>query len=217
VGRVSLTVGEEQIAFYYTIGQAITAWAFVESELRGVVESCFESGEDQITWRAINVGFLSIDAFRVKMDFAEELVARRFTQRRKPWLQMVKDGRALSQKRNKLAHWRVALYDKSDPGRRYLLTPWVFPKRKQKHPPKRPIPPDGSLGIRDIAKYESEFIAYAMTLENFSHFLRGEPEPNATELLQPAHPLTMAALKAQIRAELARLLAPSEQSQPAES
>lgn len=206
----SLTEGEEQIAFYYWLGEAIAAWAFVENHLRHIAAQCIDGGPDNIQRKALAVGFFSIDGFRAKLDFVEALVARRFPAREAEWAPYVKKARELSRLRNKLAHRSVALYQQSDPGRRFLLVPWIFPKPKHKKPPKRPIPPEGALGVRDLMKFSDEFTCFAVSLENFAARLAGQPEPNVKALERPRHPPTIAMAKAQIREALARLLAPSE-------
>jgi hypothetical protein len=202
-------MGEEQIAFFYWIGDAITSWAFVENELQALVELCIDPGPNEIALNALRVGFLSIEGFRSKMDFAEGLIARRFPAQKDEWGALVARIRALSRKRNWLAHWKIRVYERNDPGRRFTLGPWIFPEPHHRQPPKRPIPPKGSIGVREIVKYSQEFTACAMTMNRFGARLAGRPEPFPKSVEQPEHPPTMAALKAQIREELARLLEPS--------
>jgi hypothetical protein len=202
-----MTLAEEEIAFHYQLGKAITAWADVENTLRSILCACFDKGDKNINWNSLSVGLFSIDAFRAKMDFVEGTVLRRFPEHKERWNALVKRTRGDSASRNKLAHWSVKEYPDSSAGRRFVLIPWVFPKPKNKT--KRPIPPGGSLGLRDVYKTRTEFIALAISLYNFFCLLQGDEEPHEASLEQPTNPPQIAKLRAQILEGLARQLQPS--------
>ena len=198
-----LTLGEEETAFYYYLGRAIQAWVFVEITLREIVLVCTD---DDLTKKALAVGFVSIDGFKAKADFAEGVVGRKFVAQRRELAGLAKTARALSQQRNKLAHRGLALYELNDPGRRFLLSPWKHEKPHYKGRPKRPIPPEGSLSIRDIVKLEIEFTHCAMTLRNFAYRLEGREEPHKAAHEPPVRPPTTPQLVARMREVLANPL-----------
>lgn len=203
--KEEMTIAEEELAFFFYVGSAITEWALVENTLRSVVLACFENrGEEDLTHRALSVGFLSIETFRARMDFAEGLVLRKFPQHGEAWTVLVKRTRRASAERNKLAHWVTHKYPDSNPGRRLMLVPWVFQKKKRRS--KKPLPPDGSQGLRDIVKMQLEFIALAHALHNFCFRVQGQPEQHSKDREQPARPPLIAALRVQILERLARQL-----------
>ncbi len=201
-----MTLTEEDIAFHFQLGKAITEWANVENTLRSILCACFDKGEGNINWNSLSVGLFSIDAFRAKMDFVEGTVLRRFPEHEKRWLAIVKRARGDSSLRNKLAHWSVKEYPESSAGRRFVLIPWTFPKPKKKT--KKPIPPAGSLGLRDVYKMRAEFIALAISLYNFFCLLQGNQEPHEAYLEQPTNPPSIAKLRTQILEGLVRQLQP---------
>lgn len=202
-----MSPAEEEIAFHFHLGKAIAAWADVENTLRSILCACFDKGENNINWNSLSVGLFSIDAFRAKMDFVEGTVLRRFPEHKDRWSTLVTRARKDSGARNKLAHWSVKEFSDSPAGRRFVLIPWVFPKPKNKT--KKPVPPSGSLGLRDIYKTRTEFIALAISLYNFFCLLQGDKEPHAAVLEKPTNPPTIAKLRAQILEALSRQPPPS--------
>ena len=203
-----MTPAEEDIVFHFQLGKAITEWANVENTLRSILCACFDKGENSINWNSLSVGLFSIDAFRAKMDFVEGAVLRRYPKHKEKWGALVKRARSDSGLRNKLAHWSVKEYPQSTPGRRFVLIPWTYPKPKKKT--KKPMPPDGSLGLRDVYKMRLEFIALATALYNFFCLLQEGQEPLEAYLEQPMNPPPIATLRAQILEGLAHQLQPSE-------
>jgi hypothetical protein len=202
-----MTPAEEDIAFHFYLGRAIAAWANVENTLRSILCACFDKGESNITWNSISVGLFSIDGFKAKMDFVEGTVLRRFPEHEKRWLAIVKRTRSQSSMRNKLAHWFVKEFPESNAGRRYVLIPWVFPKPKNKS--KKPSPPPGSLGLRDIFKAQAEFISVSISLYNFFCLLRPGQAPLEASLEQPAEPPSIAKIRDQILVGFGRKPQPS--------
>lgn len=202
-----MTPAEEEIAFHFYLGKAIAAWANVEKTLRSILCACFDKGEGDINWNSLSVGLFSIDGFKAKVDFVEGTVLRRFPEHEKRWLALVKRARSQSSMRNKLAHWFVKEFPESKAGRRYVLIPWVFPKPKNKT--KKPAPPPGALGLRDIFKAEAEFIAVSTALHNFFCLLQSDQTPREASLEQPAEPPSIAKIRAQILEGLGRQLPPS--------
>jgi len=204
-----MTIGEEDVAFYYQLGNAVTQWADVENVLRAILLACFENRDEQdVTHRALSVGYFSIDGFRAKMDFVEGVVNRRFAQHQSDWARLVQRTRRSAGERNKLAHWSVVQYPANNPGRRFMLVPAVFKKTGRRA--KRPQPPEGAQGLRDIVKMRMEFIALAMALHNFCARVQGQPEPHPRDHEQPGRPPLIGTLRGQILVRLARLLRSSE-------
>jgi len=201
-----MTPAEEDIVFHFQLGKAITEWANVENTLRSILCACFDKGEGNINWNSLSVGLFSIDAFRAKMDFVEGAVLRRFPEHEKQWSALVKRARGDSAMRNKLAHWSVKEFPESSAGRRFVLIPWTFPKPKKKT--KKPIPPAGSLGLRDVYKIRAEFIALAIALYNFFCLLQSDQEPHEAYLEQPMNPPPITKLRDQIFGGLVRQLQP---------
>lgn len=192
-----MTPQEEQISFYMEIGYALTQWAHVEDYVRAVVAGAIV---DDLNRKAVNVGFLSIDGFRTKMDFAEALVDRMLAskkpEQRDPWIKLVDRIRRASTQRNKLAHWRVIYYKSGRAGRRLALEAWVLTKgviKKNKDRPK-----DGALCVRDIVKLRCEFFSIACALANFLARLAGKIEPFPESDERPGNPPTIAMLKRRI-------------------
>lgn len=195
---MSMTLHEEQISFYMELGYAITQWAHVEDHVRAIVAAGIV---DDLNRKAVNVGFVSIDGFRAKMDFAEAVVERLLASRRPEeraaWTKLVHRTRRASYQRNKLAHWRVLHYPNGRVGRRYALEAWVQTKavlRKNKNNPK-----DGALCVRDVVKLKQEFSALTCALANFLSRLAGQKEPFPKSDEQPENPPTIAMLKRRIR------------------
>lgn len=201
-----MTPAEENIAFHFQLGKAITAWANVENTLRSILCACFDKGEGNINWNSLSVGLFFIDGFKAKMDFVEGTVLRRFPEHEEKWLALIKRTRGQSAMRNKLAHWSVKEFPESNAGRRFVLIPWVFPKPKSKT--KKPVPPPGSLGLRDIFKAQTEFIAVSVSLYNFYCLLDREQTPLEASLEQPTAPPPIAKLRAQILEGFSRQLQP---------
>jgi hypothetical protein len=204
---------EEQVAFYMQLGLAIAHFSHVESAVRSIVSGAIV---DDLNRKAINVGFFSIDGFRAKMDFAEAVVDRTLAARkpeeRDAWAALVLRIRKASAHRNKLAHWAVMTYPKTNrAGRRYALESWIQTKaamRKSKGKPK-----DGALCLRDVVKLRQEFFSLTCVLDNFLHRLAGKPEPFDKSHEQPKHPPTIATLRAQIRGGLSMIDRPGQMAQ----
>jgi hypothetical protein len=201
----AMPIEEERLMVHYYIGRAIAAWSHVEDCLRYLVHSCFENrGDQDVTHRALSVGFFSIDTTRGRIDFAEGVVQRRFQGRHDDeWRALVQRVRSVSQNRNKLAHWPIREFPKNAAGRRVLLHPWVYEVPRQRPNWKNPVPPAKAQALRDVVKMELAFIAVRCALENFRARLDGRPEPHAKVPERPEDPQSIAKLRAQIRGALA--------------
>lgn len=205
------TMKQEQAAFFSEIGVGVTEWAKVENSIRYIVLACFPQGRKGITHKTIQLGFFSIENFRSKVDFADAIVRRKFGEKRirDDWAKLVDRTRKASALRNKLVHRSVRVYADAFPGRRVLLVPWIFKKPKRK--PKRPTPPEGSLGLVDLIKFRFEFFALHIALENFRSRLLGQKEQLPKDLEQALDPPTIQNLARLIRVELSDQLESSDQ------
>lgn len=192
-----MTQEEEIIAFHYCLGVAITQWSNVENMLRNILVTCFK--DEELNREALSVGFLSLEGFRAKLDFANRAVGRKLagTKLSEEWERLVERTRTLSSQRNKLAHWALGKYWQLPEGRRVVLTPWIYPKPKRRT--KVPRPPNGSMHIRDIDRLSKEFIALVVSLENFLHRAVGQPEPHPKSAERSQNPQTLSSLLRQIR------------------
>jgi hypothetical protein len=192
-----MTKDEEIVLFHYTLGTAITQWSLVENLIANVV-LCFYQNHT-IGRHALAVGYFSLEGFRTKLQFADGLISRSLgtDPRKTEWKKLFDKARSLSVHRNKLAHWQIAKYWHRRPGMRVVLSPWLQKKSARKT--KNPIPPDGSLTIRELYKSHLAFIALSVSLENFLHRLVGREAPHAASDEQPTSPPTVETLMRQIR------------------
>lgn len=213
-----MTPGEEEIVFYFEVGNAITEWAYIERMLMMALESTL-AGAPDINQRAVNVGFMSVESFRAKMDFSDAAIARWLVSNAphevRNWKHLAKRIWAASGHRNKLAHWAVGRYPENNPGRRLMLEPPTKKKKPKKtsdpSKPQKKLPPDGAQSLRHISQMRNDFIAVAVSLHNFSERLRGRTEPHARHHEQSEKAPTIAKLRGQMIEELARLLKPSDE------
>ncbi len=68
-----IDINEERLAFYHQIGLAITHWAHVEFALSWIVGHEFS----KTNYNLAVTGFLSIENFRSKLQYADTVVQRR--------------------------------------------------------------------------------------------------------------------------------------------
>lgn len=74
ISRSPLTVQEEEIAFYYEIGTAITTWAIVEVELCWLAATAFPLRDRG----RFAIGFFAIENFRSKLAFADRVFRAKY-------------------------------------------------------------------------------------------------------------------------------------------
>lgn len=138
-----MTSGEEHVLFLQQLGKAFAQWSNVENALRHCVIACFTKPDHN----SLSLGFFSIQSFRSKLEFAEKVMHRKLAgdppfahdwpavvKHKKvavhDWAALVKRTESASQMRNRLAHRATKQYPQSKPGRRFVLSPWIFPKPK---------------------------------------------------------------------------------------
>lgn len=193
-----MTPAEEEVAFYYAIGKALSQWASVERQLQRLVSSCV-SPIDQVT---MATGFLAIENFRSKLSFADIVIKRKFgkTPHMDRWKGLhirVVNGAKL---RNRLAHSKVGIYPEGEVGRRYGLVEWL--RSKEGRRPTRPVAPTSALCLLNIAQARTEFHGLTTALANYYETLAGRPAPFPTADEQPEGPKTIRPIRDEIRAAL---------------
>lgn len=165
---IALSREEEIVLFHYRLGVAITQWSYVESGLGDIVVNLFTS--HYLNQQSVGVGFFSLEGFRAKLKFADEVVRRKLAdpqhaQALIEWEKLVSKSRKSSIQRNNLAHWQIAKYWDCEPGKRVVLRPWIFPKpTKEKDKSK---PPKGSKRIMDLINDSQEFQVLGDSLQDF--------------------------------------------------
>src|SRR3954447_23805124 len=97
-----MTPAEEHLAFYYSIGLAITQWSYVEISLAGVVRACL----GEIEPSAIDLAFYSVENFRSKLQMADNLVHSRFmgSDALDEWIKLLDIIQSAANSRNALVH-----------------------------------------------------------------------------------------------------------------
>ena len=177
-----MNTSEESVAFFHEIGLALSQWAYVENQLARVVSLCASPQDRNI----IALGFLSIENFRSKLQFCDNLIANKFSSSAHLdyWKEITEKLRSASAKRNKVAHHISVLFSEGDVGRRFALVPWLDENMKPtKTSPAAPAnggrtkPPPNSLCVRNIASITGEFHQLTTALANLYDLLCGRLAP----------------------------------------
>jgi hypothetical protein len=174
---------EEHVAFYYELGVTISQWAMVEVALLWCVTACLKHESEH---KAVALGFMSIENFRSKLDFAEAQVGRTLvgTNKYREWVALVDKVRRASTKRNKLVHRQVQIFTENKAGRRWLLVPTIFRKTKKS----KSGEPEDSIGVMNIIHYRYDFASCYVALASFSASLRGQRATFPISLEPPKGP-----------------------------
>jgi hypothetical protein len=193
-----VTDGEEEVAFYFFIGRALTAWARVEGALEGVATQCaFHDADEGLIAR----GYRAIDNFRAKCMFVEALLLKRL-HGNKPMLDRwaTLHGRLSGQSkmRNEIAHWQAFTVPEAASGKRFALLAggWA-------HDPNFDPKDVERLTLREIVLRGLRFMNLSAALENFAWALEGGQHPlvpEEDELL--LHPPTIREIEDQMRVKL---------------
>ena len=173
-----MTPEQEAVLFHYELGQATSYWAFVEMGLRHLVSSAVTLDARHL----VSVGFISIENFRSKLSFCDNIVTEHF--HRSPhynrWQALHDRVKNASSKRNQLAHRTVMLYSQSKPGRRHALINWnaeqfTAPSKATRVRPGL-TPPSDAMCVREIVGAKHEFEAITLSLANLRTALLGGHE-----------------------------------------
>jgi len=196
---------EERLLLNSELGKAIAQWGYVEGQLLQVVKRCTHGEGD-----AVAVAYLSIENFRSKLAFCDNLVTAKAA--RKQWIpywELVR-GRctSLSSKRNQLAHGWHALYVHGPSGKRYGITPTLYSDGKLVHRDGLK-PPAGTLFLRDVVGHRMDFHALTQQVCNVHEFLCGRRRPFPEADAPIDRPPTIRMLENRMRLELGRRPRPS--------
>jgi hypothetical protein len=187
---------EEQLAFHFAIGTAITQWAHVENNLYLIAYRCFGSNEASALTLASS--FYAVENFRSKLAF----VSRAFetTDFRdkfgSEWNSVRDEIQNLSSLRNAIAHGRLIIYTTTKPGRMCALVPVFGKESKIKQRPG--TPPPGSLCVRDIDLAAKRFSRASSKLMSLYFRIGGEEDHYAEFSQREPEPKTLAQLRRQI-------------------
>lgn len=196
---------EEQLAFYFHIGLAITQWAHVEFALAWLVAWRLNSND-----QPLNVaGFLSIENLRTKLQYADTILSASIQSdtSRADWATLRDRIGQLAKKRNRLAHSWVLTDGSSREGRQRMLLPTKPPPDNK--PKTRGHKYHGAICLRDIVGFRLEFVALMCAIENYDCRLAGRKERFPKSLEQPKHPPTLAKIRREIYAYAQRPPKPS--------
>ena len=174
---VKITAEEEQFCFQLEHANAIQHWANVEQALASLVSDHWP----RASRAGLYVAFYGIDSFRSKLEFADRLLHAMINGDGKlwdEWSTLRKKVEKLSAKRNKLAHWTRATYDREKPGRRVVLEMPVRSPRAKEVAPKGLLggAPDDALGVRELVEMRFQFFGVTGELWNFQEHLAGNPD-----------------------------------------
>jgi hypothetical protein len=198
-----MTREEEEIAFFYELGLAVSQWSFIESGVYGVVAACIEAAD----YYGVGVALFALDSFRAKLAFSNALLEKKITNKThfKVWVSLEDRLRKASYKRNRLVHYRVYSYRHNNAGRRLALERFPPPEGHKLKPT------GGDLCVRNITAIRYEFFQLFLALENFEAILLGRPKPHPIVDALPKNPPTIRTINNQIHAALGHQRAPSRQ------
>jgi hypothetical protein len=193
-----MTPVEENVAFYYELGLAITQWSHIENDLCNLALS-FLRAEDR---NAMALGFFSIENFRSKLKYTDSIVNRKLSDGGllRDWKRLHDRISAASVRRNALAHWPMRIYTQDRPGSRYVLVPWIG--KKPKSDKERSLAPAEAIAVQDINKCRLEFAALALSVTNFTARAHGHAQPIPDEMVRAMTPSNLQQLASQLRKAL---------------
>jgi hypothetical protein len=196
-----MTPVEEHILFYHELGMAISQWAQVEMALRDVVVNTMPRADR----RKLSVGFYSIENFRSKLQFCDNLLVEAFdgTAHLADWPKLQDRLSKSATKRNKIAHRTVVTYASGSPGRRYALVEWLTEQFSARSRKQRFLtagkPPQGALCLLDVIHIRYEFFSLLTDLSNFAAKLAGTALPFDQATFPVSKPPTLAEYRRQMR------------------
>jgi hypothetical protein len=182
-GDKSVIAAEEEVLFFHQIGTALSQWAYAENQMARLVSLCVPNHQDRST---LAIGFLSVENFRSKLTFCDNLLAHKFAS--SPhldyWKTIADRLQKASVKRNKVAHHMSVFYAEGDIGRRFALVPWLdaelrpastTPTTPERGGPAKP--PSDAVCMRDLASFTHEFHQLTTALANLYELLSGRRGP----------------------------------------
>ena len=196
-----MTPTEEHLAFFHELGLTITQWAMVETNLRRLASTCF-SQQDR---KNLSIGFLSVENFRSKLKFTNNLLEAKFKDSSEfpEWKKIYEKLERVSKRRNELAHRSVVLYLNGQAGRRYAL---IDDLSEQKNlakvspaPEIKTKPPTGAICLVNLVETRLEFVALSIRLQNFHSRLIGEEPFFPEEMEYPSKTPTVSDIRKQLK------------------
>ena len=191
-----MNAAEEEIAFSYYMGKAVSQWAYVETQLQRLCTACVAVPDR----RTVAAGFLAIENFRSKLAYADTMLKATFAQppHIAVWTDLHKRLKTLSFRRNQIVHRVATFYPDGAPGRRFALLPWTMKdepeqtkKAKVPKPKKPPRPPSSAMCVLALDEARNEFHALTTALAKFFEVLLDRPEPFARVLTLPTGQTTL--------------------------
>lgn len=171
---MNISAEEEQFCFQLEHANAIQHWANVEEALASLVSDHWP----KVSRAGLYVAFYGIDSFRSKLEFADRLLHAMINGDEKlwdEWSKLRKKVDKLSAKRNKLAHWTKATYEREKAGRRVVLEMPVRSPRAPRQAPEALSAPIDALGVRELVEIRFQFFGVTGELWNFQEHLVGNP------------------------------------------
>ncbi len=200
-----VTPREEQAAFYFEVGLAITQWARVEYDLYELTSRCFDK-RSSMDYPAFYEAFFSIDNFRAKLKFADTIIVQALKGKDvgADWPLLHSRIAKASKVRNRLAHYPVLHFQDNPAGRNIALTPRALDALSPGTGRIGKKYPTGALFLRDVVRSRLEFFALMISLSNFAHRVRGLPEQHSKSDEQPRDPPTTERIVSRLRATFSR-------------
>jgi hypothetical protein len=196
---------DEGVAFYHTIGQAVTRWAEIETTLFWIATRCFTDSDAGTLGKA----FYAIENFRSKLAFvdrairAAKLQSLTNTQRLdciKRWDGLAAQLQSLASDRNKIVHGHVIVYPHAKEGRRFAILPrHPQPQTKKQATPK---PPSEAYGVTNIDLAHTRFQYVELRLMCLYSRLNGDVSLLEAASQREPKPRSLAQIMRQIRTAL---------------
>lgn len=186
---------EEHLAFHYSVGQAITAWASIEF---GLARTAVISLKPRDQYSLLE-SFYTIENFRSKLAFADRAFGHGgFSEElQTEWVKIRDHVRSLSSLRNQIAHRFYLFSPDNTPTRRECLI--SYPAKLKLITDISPKPPSGALCVKDVHLAYCQFGQAAHRLMGLHDKMLGK-EPFPTHGPQEPQPQTLAQLRRQILA-----------------
>ena len=160
----------DQIAFYATLGHAITTWAEVERGLYFVYLAAIGNPMSMTAGAA----FFSIINFNAKLAMVDNVMGVRYYHYPdvlERWTTIKNSLNRRSKKRNLLAHWQLLIFSQNGK-MTHKLVPQIFDPNTVRDGKDRP-----ELTVEDIEAIDMKFRECAYDLDRLTKSLQEEPRP----------------------------------------
>jgi len=205
-----MTIQEEETAFYFELGSAISEWQYVEVALSDIAASCIHRTNRQRVYSGLSM----LEGFRAKLLFVEGVVSfkSKTAAQAERWATLQSRASELSKTRNRLAHNLVLHYGRGQEGRRIAIPPGLFrPKTPTLKKAAPGVAPSDALAIRDILVFRDKVSGLSDELFNFAATMARRKKPFPKPFGPPPNPLTIQQIAARMRATF---LPPPQPSRP---